>query len=202
MTNNLTRLRRAVERIRVATVAGHIGGGVIVGTPPISGDNQIASGSTAIWDAIWVTSDEILGPAPERTRRAIILLTDGVNTFGKKKLDEAVQSALRSEAVIYSIGIGDNYYAGVDRGALNKISERTGGRAYFPRDERELRQAFTQIQDEMRSQYLIAYEPSNQNRDGSYRKIDIQLASPDLQKQKIKITHRQGYFAKDVATPK
>src|SRR5688500_5927357 len=103
MTNNLTRLRRAVERIRVATVTGHIGGGVIVGTPPISGDNQMASGSTAIWDAIWVTSDEILGPAPERTRRAIILLTDGVNTFGKKKLDEAVQSALKSEAVIYSI---------------------------------------------------------------------------------------------------
>jgi hypothetical protein len=54
----------------------------------------------------------------------------------------------------------------------------------------------------MRSQYLVAYEPTNQNRDGSYRKIDIQLATPDLQKQKIKITHRQGYFAKDVATPK
>jgi VWFA-related protein len=157
----------------------------------------MASGSTAIWDAIWVTSDEILGPAPERTRRAIILLTDGVNTFGKKKLDEAVQSALRSEAVIYSIGIGDNYYGGLDKGVLNKISERTGGRAYFPRDERELREAFAQIQDEMRSQYLVAYEPTNQNRDGSYRKIEIQLASPELQKQKIKITHRQGYFAKD-----
>lgn len=199
MTNNLTRLRRAVERIRVATVSGHIGGGVVVGTPPISGDNQMASGSTAIWDAVWVTSDEILGPAPERTRRAIILLTDGVNTFGKKKLDEAVQSALRSEAIIYTIGIGDDYYGGVDKGALNKISERTGGRAYFPRDERELRQAFTQIQDEMRSQYLIAYEPTNQNRDGSYRKIDIQLTSPELQKQKVKINHRQGYFAKDAA---
>ncbi len=199
MTNNLTRLRRAIERIRVATVSGHIGGGVVVGTPPISGDNQAVSGSTAIWDAVWVTSDEILGPAPERTRRAIILLTDGVNTFGKKKLDEAVQSALRAEAIIYSIGIGDDYYGGVDKGALNKISERTGGRAYFPRDERELRQAFAQIQEEMRSQYLIAYEPTNQNRDGSYRKIDIQLTSPDLQKQKVKVSHRQGYFAKDAA---
>jgi VWFA-related protein len=196
MTNNLTRLRRAVEQVRFVPPSGYIGGGVITGTPPISGDNRAVMGSTAIWDAIWVTSDEILGPAPERTRRAIILLSDGVNTFGKKKLDEAVQSALRAEAIIYSIGIGDNFYSGVDRGSLNKISERTGGRAYFPKDESELRTAFRQIQDEMRSQYLLAYEPTNQNRDGSYRRIEIQLANPNLEKEKIKVTHRQGYFAK------
>ncbi len=196
MTNNLTRLRRAVSNIRFIPPAGYIGGGVMTGTPPISGDNQMIAGSTAIWDAIWVASDEILGPAPERTRRAIILLSDGVNTSGKKKLDEAVQAALRSEAVIYSIGIGDNFFDGVDRGSLNKISERTGGRAYFPRDEGELREAFRQIQDEMRSQYLIAYEPIDQKRDGSYRKIEIQLVNQQLQKEKVKLTHRQGYFAK------
>ncbi|MFN2500580.1 MAG: VWA domain-containing protein [Pyrinomonadaceae bacterium] len=196
MTNNLARLRQAVSRVRFTPPAGYIGGGVITGTPPISGDASMVAGSTAIWDAIWVTSDEILGPAPERTRRAIILLSDGVNTFGKKKLDDAVQAALRSEAIIYSIGIGDDFYSGVDKGSLNKISERTGGRAYFPRDESELREAFRQIQDEMRSQYLIAYEPTDQNRDGSYRKIEIQLVNPQLQKDKIKVTHRQGYFAK------
>jgi len=196
MTNNMVRLRRAIERVRFVPPSGYIGGGVIAGTPPISGDNSRAVGSTAIWDAIWVTSFEILGPAPEKTRRAIILLTDGVNTYGKKKLDEAVQAALRTEAIIYSVGIGDNFYSGVDRSSLNKISERTGGRAYYPRDERELRDAFTQIQEEMRSQYLLAYEPSNQTRDGSYRKIEIQLTNPQLQKDKIKVTHRQGYFAK------
>ncbi|MGB2751429.1 MAG: VWA domain-containing protein [Pyrinomonadaceae bacterium] len=195
-TNNLTRLRRSVSQVRFIPPSGYIGGGVMTGTPPISGDNQAVVGSTAIWDAIWVTSDEILGPAPEKTRRAIILLSDGVNTFGKKKLDDAVQAALRSEAVIYSIGIGDNFYSGVDRGSLNKISDRTGGRAYFPKDERELREAFNQIQDEMRSQYLIAYEPTNQNRDGVFRKIAIELTNPQMQKDKVKVTHRQGYFAK------
>ncbi|MBV9243109.1 MAG: VWA domain-containing protein, partial [Acidobacteria bacterium] len=194
MTNNLVRLRRAIDGVRVIPPAGYIGGGVMT-TPPISGSNQV-QGSTAIWDAIWVTSDEILGPAPDHTRRAIILLTDGVNTFGKKKLDDAVQAALRSEAIVYSIGIGDNFYSGVDKGTLNKISERTGGRAYFPRDERELRDAFAEIQNEMRSQYLIAYEPTNQNRDGSYRNIEIQLTNPQLQKDKVKLTHRQGYFSK------
>lgn len=195
-TNNLARLRRSVNQVRFIPPSGYIGGGVMTGTPPISGDNQAVVGSTAIWDAIWVTSDEILGPAPEKTRRAIILLSDGVNTFGKKKLDDAVQAALRSEAVIYSIGIGDSFYSGVDRGSLNKISERTGGRAYYPKDERELREAFIQIQDEMRSQYLIAYEPTNQNRDGVFRKIEIALTSPQMQKDKVKVTHRQGYFAK------
>lgn len=196
MTNNLARLRRSIERVQFVPPAGHLGSGVYTGTPPISGDNQVTAGSTAIWDAIWVTSDEVLGPAPEKTRRAIILLTDGVNTFGKKKLDDAVQAALRSEAIIYSIGIGDNFYSGVDKPSLNKISERTGGRAYFPRDEGELREAFRQIQEEMRSQYLVAYEPSNQTLDGAYRRIEIQLASPQLQKEKVKVTHRQGYFSR------
>lgn len=196
MTNNITRLRRAIDGVQFVGPSGYIGGGVVVGTPPISGRNQATQGSTAIWDAIWVTAAEVLGPAPEKTRRAIILLSDGVNTYGQKKLEEAVQAAQKSEAVIYSIGIGDNFYDGVDKGALNKISERTGGRAFYPRDEAELREAFRLIQEEMRSQYLIAYEPVNQKRDGSYRKIAIQMVNPELQKQKVKVTHREGYFAK------
>ncbi len=197
MTNNLARLTRAVDRVTFVPPSGYLGGGVIQGgTPSISGSNQAVVGSTAIWDAIWITSDEILKPSPDKTRRAIILLTDGVNTFGSKKADDAVQAALKSEAVIYSIGIGDNFYDGVDKGVLRKISERTGGSAFFPRDETELRKAFDQIQIEMRSQYLIAYEPSNQKRDGSYRKIEIQIANPNLSKQKVALTHRQGYFAK------
>lgn len=196
MTNNLNRLRRAIDKVEFVPPSGYIGGGVVVGTPPISGKNQMTQGSTAIWDAIWATSAEVLGPAPEKTRRAIILLTDGVNTYGQKKLDDAVQAALKAEAVIYSIGIGDDFYGGVDRSSLNKISERTGGRAFFPRDEAELRKAFVQIQIEMRSQYLLAYAPTNQKRDGSFRTIEIQLTNAELAKQKIALTHRKGYFAK------
>lgn len=203
MTNNMTRLRRAVDRVVFVPPSNYIGGGVVTnggggvpGTPPISGDNQRSAASTALWDAIWVTSNEILGPAPEKTRRAIILLSDGDDTYSRKKLDEAVQAALRSEAIIYSIGIGDNYQYRVNEGALKKLSENTGGRAYFPRDEVELRQAFKQIQDEMRSQYLISYEPSNQVLDGSFRKIEIQFANAEMAKQKVRLTHRQGYFAK------
>lgn len=194
MTNNMNRLRRAIENVRLAPFAGYIGGGVVVNTPGANPNN--ASGSTAVWDAIWITSEEILGPAPEKTRRAIILLSDGVNTSGKKKLNEAVEAAQKAEAVIYSIGIGDNYYSGVDEGSLKKISEKTGGRAFFPRDEAELRKAFQQIQEEMRSQYLVSYEPTNAALDGTYRTIEIKVTNPELQKQKVQVTHRKGYFAK------
>lgn len=195
MTNNVARLNRAIDRVKFVPAAG-TSNGVLIGTPPISGDNQRAAGSTAIWDAIWVTSEEVLKDAPEKTRRAIILLTDGINTYGKKNTEDAVQAALRNEAVIYTIGIGDDFYEGVDEGTLKKISERTGGRAFFPRDEAELRKAFVQIQIEMRSQFAIAYEPTNLKRDGSYRKIEIQIANAELAKQKVKLTHRQGYFSK------
>lgn len=199
LTNNLTRLRRAIDKVAFVPPSGYIGGGVFSRTPPISGDRQAVAGSTAIWDSIWITSDEILGAAPENTRRAIILLSDGVNTYGQKKLDDAVQAALKAEAIIYAVGIGDDFYGGVDKGSLGRIAERTGGRAYFPRDERQLREAFKQIEEEMRSQYLIAYEPVDQKTDGTFRKIEVQLTNPQLQKDKIKVTHRQGYFAKSAA---
>ncbi len=196
MTSNIARLRRAVDRVSFVPPAGYTGGGVVVGTPPASGGNQEVSMSTAIWDAIWITSEEVLGPAPEGTRRAIILLTDGANTYGNKKISDAIDAALKAEAVIYSIGIGDNYYYGVDKGALKKISEDTGGKAFFPRDEGELRSAFMQIQEEMRSQYLVVYQPFDQTQDGSYRKINIQLSNDKLVREKVNLTHRQGYFSK------
>lgn len=195
MTSNIARLRRAINRVEFVPPSGYVGGGVVVGTPPISGRSSRAASSTAIWDAIWVTSDQILGPAPERTRRAIILLTDGVNTYGLKKMDDAIEAAIKAEAVIYSIGIGDNFYRGVNRGALNKVSESTGGRAFFPRSSSELRAAFDQIEEEMRSQYLIAYEPLNQAQDGSFRKIKIDLSNEQYKRKKVKLTYRDGYFA-------
>ncbi len=203
LTGNVARVGRAIDRIVFVPAAG-TAHGVVIGTPPISGSNHIIAGSTAIWDAVWVTSEEVLGDAPDKTRRAIILLTDGINTYGQKKAEDAVRAALKNEAVIYSIGIGDDFeYQGVDKGVLKKISENTGGHAFFPRDEAELRAAFQQIQTEMRSQYAISYEPSNQKRDGSYRKIEIQLANSDLAKQKVSLTHRQGYFSKtDAPAPK
>jgi VWFA-related protein len=196
LTGSVARVRRALDRVEFVPPSGYIGGGQTAGTPPISDQSQRIAGSTAIWDAIWITSDEVLSQTSDKTRRAIILLTDGEDTSSQKKLDEAIDRALKADAVIYSIGIGDEYYGGVNKGVLKKVSERTGGRAFFPEDENDLRAAFAQIQDELRSQYLVAYSPTNKLRDGSFRKVQIEVLNPELRKQNLRLTYRQGYFAR------
>ncbi|HEV7375167.1 MAG TPA: VWA domain-containing protein [Pyrinomonadaceae bacterium] len=196
LTGNASRVRRALDRVEFVPPSGYIGNGQVAGTPPISGTNQSTQGSTAIWDAIWVTSDEILSGTSDKTRRAIILLTDGQDSSSHKKMDEAIDRALKSDAVIYAIGIGDEYYGGINKGTLRKLSERTGGRAFFPEDESELRAAFAQIQLELRSQYLVAYSSTNKSKDGSFRHVQIEITNPELRKQSYKLTYRQGYFAR------
>ncbi len=201
LTGSIARIRRALDRVEFVPPSGYIGGGQTAGTPPISDQGQRIAGTTAIWDAIWVTSDEVLSETSDKTRRAIILLTDGQDSSSQKKVDEAIDRAVKADAVIYSIGIGDEYYGGVNKGVLKKISERTGGRAFFPEDEADLRAAFAQIQLELRSQYLVAYSPTNKNRDGSFRKVQIEFINPELQRQKYKLTYRQGYFARTPGAP-
>jgi VWFA-related protein len=201
LTGNIGRLRRAIDEVRFVPPAGYIGGGVVLGgTPPISGTQQTLAGSTAIWDAIWATSNELLEGAAEHTRRAIILLTDGQDTISQVRMQEAINRALKADALIYSIGIGDRYTFGIDEGALKKISETTGGRAFFPHNEQDLTNAFAQIQRDLRERYLIAYSSSNKNRDGAYRRVSIELVNPDLRRESLKLNYRPGYFAKS-ATP-
>jgi Ca-activated chloride channel family protein len=197
LTGNVARLRRAIDQVEFVPPSGYIGGGVVVGgTPPISGTQQALAGSTAIWDAIWATSNELLSDSAEHTRRAIILLTDGQDTISQVHMQDAINRATKADALIYAIGIGDRYSYGINEGALRKITENTGGRAYFPRNERELRESFVQIEKDMRAQYLIAYAPSNKTRDGSYRRVTIELVNQDLRKENLKLTYRPGYFAK------
>jgi Ca-activated chloride channel family protein len=196
LTGSASRVRSALNRVEFVPPSGYIGSGQVAGTPPISGQNQQTQGSTAIWDAIWVTSDEVLSQTSDKTRRAIILLTDGHDSSSQKKMDDAIDRALKSDAVIYAIGIGDEYYGGVNKGTLRKVSERTGGRAFFPEDESELRAAFAQIQLELRSQYLVAYTPTNRSKDGTFRRVQIEVVNPELRKQTLRLTYRQGYFAR------
>ena len=84
-------------------------------------------GTTAIWDAVALTSSNVLENAPGLRRRAIILLTDGIDTTSRLSLKEAANRALAAETVVYVIGIGDNKMEGVFRAPLKEIAERTGG---------------------------------------------------------------------------
>ena len=155
-------------------------------------------GATAMFDAVGITATELFPPvsAPDTpeavTRRAIILLTDGDDNASDRTLQDAIDDAQRTDVIVYALGIGDRYRsAAVKRDVLESLATQTGGRAYFPESFDDLRIAFGQINQEMRSQYLLAYEPSNATRDGSFRSIDIQIPG----RKDIRIFHRRGYFA-------
>jgi Ca-activated chloride channel homolog len=156
--------------------------------------------ATALYDAIYITADEVLSRDTGRsavsddsiTRRAVILLTDGVDNASSRKIDEAIDRAWRAGVVIYAIGIGDRFrFEGVREDILRRLSEETGGRAYFPHGPDELLDNFRQVESELRSQYLVAYSPSNSAKDGRFRRIEVRLAGrPD-----VRVIHRRGYYA-------
>ena len=151
-------------------------------------------GRTAIYDAVGLTATEVLAKAKGLRRRAIILLTDGLNNETRIDKKEAIDRTLAAEAVIYAIGIGSRY--GVDKDVLRDLAERTGGRAFFPKKGADLNSAFEEIEQELRTQYLIAYSSTNKRRDGAYRQITLEITNPELRKQKLNLRHRPGYFAR------
>lgn len=162
--------------------------------PPAISDEDADIGHTSIWDAVWAASNEVLAQTPPHTRRAVILLSDGDDTKSRVNREAAAEAAVKSNTIVYSIGIEPVGYK-LDKKALRKISEATGGRAFFPEDEIQLNAAFHQIQQELRTQYSAAYTPTNKARDGSFRRLRIEFTTPDLKKQKLKLAYREGYFA-------
>jgi VWFA-related protein len=195
LTNDPEKLREAVERVKVEFPNGSpiCEGNITIETEPRC--------YTGVWDALWVTTNEVLSQTPENTRRAIILLSDGDDSGGNTKKQEAIEFAVKNNVVIYSIGMRDEAFpeGKLDSGSLRKVSEKTGGHAFFPQDKRELAAAFAQIQSELRSQYLIAYQPANRKHDGSFRQVRVEIVNPELRKQKLRLLYRQGYYASNNA---
>jgi VWFA-related protein len=197
LTRDVISIYRALEGVEVAFPS-------YMGTAPpiggiVSGPGTIApprEGSTAIWDSIAVTCKEVLARSVGQRRRAIILLTDGYDTSSRLMRSEAVDRSILFETVIYAIGIGDKKQDGVDKKALQDLAERTGGRAFFPKKQDDMKAAFAEIEQELRSQYLLAYSSTNKSRDGSFRKMSIEVINPELRKQQLKLRYRPGYFAK------
>jgi VWFA-related protein len=196
LTNDLVKLHKGIERVKVE-FSPENERRLANGDDPLPKE-QDPTGYTGIWDAMWATINNHLSKAPENTRRAIILLSDGDDTSSTIHKQDVIDLAVRSDVVIYSIGIRDRDFpeGKLDSGALKKVSDHTGGRAFFPAQPSELQQAFSQIDQELRSQYLIAYSPTNKNRDATFRRIKIEIVNPELRKQKLQLLYREGYYAK------
>ena len=149
---------------------------------------------TVLYDAVYLAAhDELHGQVG---RKALILITDGQDEGSHYKIQDAIEQAQKADAIIYSIQYVDYqlyrshgmFYGGGS--ALSRMSQETGGRM-FPVDRKHpLTEVFQEIQDEMRSQYAIAYTPANKARDGSYRKIEIRTGNKEY-----KVQARKGYYA-------
>ena len=151
-----------------------------------------AKGMTTLNDAI-VEASKTLADRPEQ-RKAIVILSDGMDTFSKASSEKAVESALAIGASIYAVDMSSLEIAGSTRRqsavALKAFAEKTGGRFVATPGGPELRDAFTGIAEELGHQYTIAYRPVNQKRDGKWRALEVKLARDDLN-----VRTRKGYRA-------
>jgi len=145
-------------------------------------------GGTAILDAL----GEAAATLTSSTRRkAIVLITDGYDENSDSKIDQATDALKRSGITLYVVGLGG--IAGISlkgEKLLKGLAEDTGGRAWFPRDERDLVAAYDAIANEVRHRYLLGYTPTNQNRDGAWRAIEVRLANGSF-----RVRARKGYTA-------
>ncbi len=151
-----------------------------------------AGGGTAMYDALYfacrdkLMKQEQTGPV----RRAIILLSDGDDNSSHVSREEAIEMALRADTIVYTISTNVSGMKGKGDKVLERIADATGGRAFFPFQMRDVSDAFVSIQEELRSQYAVAYKPANFVADGRYRTIEI-LA----QDKGLKVRTRKGYYA-------
>jgi len=150
-------------------------------------------GGTALYDAVYYACrDEIMAKDKGKyeTRRAIILLSDGDDNQSRVSRDEAVEMAQKAEVIIYTISTNTSGQKLKGDKVLEYFAEETGGRAFFPFKIQDVSDAFSQIQDELRSQYALSYKPADLQMNGKYHSIQI-LAD----NKKYKVRSRKGYYA-------
>jgi VWFA-related protein len=166
-TDNVPRLSYAVQRL-------HDGGG------------------TALYDAIYTACREkLLKQNSDRPiRKALIVLSDGEDNQSEVSRAQAIEMAQRAEVLIYAISTDDSGLILRGDKILQQLADATGGRAFFPFKMKDITHSFSAIEDELRSQYVVSYKPSDFDADGRYRSIEITANKKDLQ-----VRARKGYYA-------
>ena len=179
-TEDQDALDHAVERTQINSP---------IGMGPMSRDNVR---STAMYDAIYVACNEQL--AGQAGRKALILMTDAMDEGSKVGMKDAIEAAQRADTVVHFILIaepGAYGMLGYNGGSVaKKIAEETGGRVIDANGGRKLDEAFDQISEELRSQYVLGYYPTNPARDGTFRRLKV-----ETDKSGLKVLARHGYYA-------
>jgi VWFA-related protein len=187
-TNSPRLLQKGLDELRLSVPLGGLHPG-----PVPTMQNQAG---TILYDATYLAANEKL--RGEVGRKAIVLITDGVDTGSKISRDKSIEAAQKADSIIYSIYYVDRaayggfgtFGGGGGEGELRRMSSETGGQVFKVEKNHTLDDIFQEIQDEMRSQYAITYQPPNPKRDGSYHKIDIKVGAKDY-----RVQARKGYYA-------
>jgi VWFA-related protein len=185
-TNNAHALARAMQKAEINVGTGG-GGGMPSGSPK----------GTLLYDAVYSATHEKL--QQETGRKAIIILSDGEDQGSVQKLQGAIEAAQKANTIVYVLLIADRGFYG--RGGfgmgysgdmvMRQLSEATGGRCIdVGNNGKKMEDAFSQIEEELRTQYVASYTPTNAKLDGSYRKIDVNVKGDGL-----KVQTRKGYYA-------
>jgi VWFA-related protein len=147
-----------------------------------------AGGSTKLYDAIWVSVNELL--RHEVGRRMLVILSDGADTQSMTRDNEALKVAQEQDVVIYGIGVRSARFDS-DFGKLKKFAEGTGGLFFNSNvDLQKIREAFRRINRGIKNQYALGYVSTNPRRDGSFREVKVRMKRSGLN-----VTHRKGYYA-------
>lgn len=181
----------------------HIGGGGLAGGPVTPGPfpTSGSGGATHLWDAIYLACDQVL--SQQVGRKALLVVTDGDDEGSSYTPDDALRAALDANTVVFAIidadprfygsfGMG---YSGASR--LEHLAEETGGRG-FPARHKDLQKTFDTVNQQLRTQYSIAYRSDRPERDGTFRTIKVELTAPENKDDKVRA--RSGYYATPIKT--
>jgi len=150
--------------------------------------------ATALFDAVFLASRSL---DRRQGRKVLVLITDGGDTVSKVDYKEAVRAAEEAEGIVYSIIVVPiENSAGRETGgehALIQLSEDTGGKYYYATSMSQLDEAFRQISDELRTQYLLAYYPSERTSNSQFRRIQVSVSGPP-DSAIYRVRHRAGYY--------
>jgi Ca-activated chloride channel family protein len=160
-----------------------------------------SGGHTSLYDAVWQICDEKMRSVSGR--RVLVVITDGHDTYSRATLRDAIDIAQRTETIIFGVSTKAGFSGtvpGVEAGQvatgtdrdLVKLCEETGGAAFFTGDMLALERSFTKISKELHSQYIVTYKPTNDRYDGSFRRIEVRLAT---KRDGMKVRTKHGYTA-------
>ena len=146
--------------------------------------------STHLYDALLASLEEL---STVQDRKALLLFTDGDDEGSQASMEEALEAARRSLVSVYAVGLlGWSAADGmsINEGLLTQVAEYTGGRAFFPTNEKEMRTAFDTVAEELHRQYRMAYFPPTGEGVDGWRNIEVRMTS----RENLVVRTRLGYY--------